>query len=218
MRALDGLQIFGSYIQSSGKIRRKAKGRSPCRLRKSQVKFWTECWLNDAGSKKMISRNLIIHGPKLWMAYTFQWGKHGIRCAWSSLSIDYSSPSRKRHRKFWTLNSSNQKWYGEKEIGILLEFLKNTLHIFPFSKPGSLIQSIYGPSSKLFWIVHKAWFWFMVSNKSTIILFACYFLNPQKYIHTKINEILVCSILKKINTLAAWWSYFSSEKQGKWNH
>lgn len=117
------------------------------------------------------------------MAYTFHWGKHGIRRAWSSLSIDYSSPSRKRHKKFWTLNSSNQKWYGEKEIGILLEFLKNTFHIFPFSKPGSLIQSIYRPSSKLIWIVRKAWLWFIVSNKSTIISF-CMLFHKSSEIHT----------------------------------
>lgn len=28
-----------------------------------------------------------------------------------------------------------------------------------------------------------------------------------------ISEIVVCSIFKKINTLAAWWSYFSSKNR-----
>lgn len=146
-------QSTGSYIQSNGKSGRKQK--EDLRVNWGKAKWSSELnagWkMFMARGKKMAPCNFMTCALKLWMAYTFHLGKHGVKCSWSPLNIDSSSPSRKRHGEFWTLNSPNQKWYGEKEIGIL-KLYKNRLHVFPFSRPvfstgvlsesGILIQTI----------------------------------------------------------------------------
>lgn len=69
-----------------------------------------------ARSKKMAPCNFVTCALKLWMAYTFHLGEHGVGCTWSPLSIDSFSPSRKRHGEFWTLNSQIKNGMEKKKL------------------------------------------------------------------------------------------------------
>lgn len=163
----------------------------------------------------------MIVAPKWWMTYTFHLSKHGS-------SIYSSSTSRKSNEECWTLNSI-QKWYGERETGFLLSSrnIGSVSSHFPYLCLALTYFQRLEVSFKPDMDHLQNWFeyftkheglCFMVSNKIISILFACYFIYPQKYIHAKITEILVCSASRKINSLAAWWSYFSKKKQGKLSH